>query len=53
MIPLVDVLISEGTFSPAQIVSDAPKGKDGTVFGVTVTAKLAGKAHCPAAGVKL
>ena len=51
--PLVEVAGSTGTEAPLQIAKAVPKLKEGTVLGVTVTAKLAVVAHCPEAGVKV
>ena len=42
-----------GTVPPAQIVRDVPKLNVGTIFGLTVTVKVAGTAHCPAVGVNV
>jgi hypothetical protein len=53
VIPLFDVVASDGTGLPEQMTSAVPKLKVGTVFGVTVTAKDAVVAHCPAVGVKV
>jgi hypothetical protein len=51
--PFEDVAGNDGTVSPAQMVSDVPKLKEGICLGVTVTEKLADVAHCPAVGVKV
>ena len=50
---MVDVLGNTGTDPPAQIVRVVPKLNVGVIFGLTVTVKLNGKAHCPAVGVKV
>ena len=42
-----------GTAAPAHIVSEIPKLNEGVMFGLTVTLNVAGKAHCPAAGVNV
>ena len=51
VIPFTDVVGSEGTLVPAQIVIDVPKLKVGISTGFTVTTKLVEMAHCPASGV--
>ena len=53
MIPLSEVAGSDGTVSPAQIVRVVPKENKGVMLGLTVTANVAGLAHCPAVGVKV
>lgn len=53
VIPFVDVFGSAGTVSPAQIVNAVPKLKVGVIFGATVTVKVTGGAHAPAAGVNV
>ncbi len=53
VIPFEELVGSVGTDSPAQIVSVVPNVKVGVIFGLTVTLKLAGRAHCPASGVKV
>jgi hypothetical protein len=50
---LVDVAGNVGTVPPAQIASVVPKLNVGTMFGVTVTVKVAVVAHCPAVGVNV
>lgn len=49
----VDVVASVGTVPPAQIVRLVPKLNAGVIFGLTVTVKVVGKAHKPAAGVNV
>lgn len=53
LIPFDEMLVNTGTIPFAQITIDVPKSKTGVMFGVTVTVKLAGTAHCPFAGVKV
>ncbi len=53
LMPFKEVPGNEGTVSPVQTVSDTPKLKVGVMFGVTVTVKVAGVAHKPAAGVNV
>ena len=53
MIPLPDVVGSTGTAPPPQITSEVPNVNVGVMFGMTVTFIVAGKAHCPAVGVKI
>ena len=53
VIPFVDVVGNAGTEPPAQMVSVVPKLNVGVRLGVTFTVKVAGKAHCPAVGVKV
>ena len=53
MIPLFDVVGSEGTLVPEQILIVVPKLNAGVIIGFTVTAKLAATAHCPASGVNI
>jgi hypothetical protein len=48
VIPFVDVVVSAGTVSPAQIVRLVPKLNVGVMFGLTVTVDVAGFAHKPA-----
>jgi hypothetical protein len=48
-----DVAGKAGTLPPAQTVNDVPKLNVGATIGLTVTANVIGKAHCPASGVKL
>ena len=52
LIPLFDVVGSEGTVLPAQIDKAVPKSKPGVRVGVTVTVKEVAVAHCPDEGVK-
>ena len=51
--PLSELVGNAGTVPPVQIESVVPKLKVGTVFGVTLTVKLAVVAHCPAVGVNV
>jgi hypothetical protein len=53
VIPLVEVVGSEGTVPPEQIVKEVPKLNVGVTFGFTVTENVAGTAHAPAAGVNV
>ena len=53
VIPLVDTFAKAGTVPPAQIVSEVPKLNVGVMFGLTVTLRVKGRAHIPAAGVKV
>lgn len=53
VMPLVDVAGKTGTAAPSQMVSEVPKAKVGVILLLTVTLKLAGRAHCPAAGVNV
>ena len=53
VIPLDEVVGSDGATVPAQIVMDVPKLNVGVIFGLTVTTKFVGTAHCPASGVNL
>lgn len=53
VIPFVERPCSVGTVPPAHIVNEVPNRNVGVMFGFTVTAKLAGKAHCPASGVNV
>ena len=48
-----DVVGSEGTVAPEQMVNELPKLKVGVMFGVTVTENVVGTAHCPAVGVNV
>ena len=50
---LADVIGSEGTVAPEQIVRLVPKLNVGVMFGATVTLNVVAVAHCPAAGVKV
>ena len=50
---LSDVVVRTGTVPPLQMVSELPKLKTGVVLGLTVTFRVAGSAHWPAAGVKV
>ena len=52
-IPLAEVVGSDGTPAPAQIVSDVPKPNVGVMLGLTVTKSEVDVAHCPAVGVKM
>ena len=52
-IPFTDVAGNAGTLSPAQTVSDDPKLKVGTIFGVTVTVKVVVVSQFPPAGVNV
>ena len=49
----VDVVASVGTVPPAQIVRLVPKPNAGVMFGFTVTVRVVGRAHNPAAGVNV
>lgn len=51
--PLVDVVASNGTPAPAQMVIDVPKLNVGVTIGFTVTTKFVESAHCPASGVNV
>jgi hypothetical protein len=42
-----------GTIPPAQIESDVPKLKTGTISGLIVTVNVVGNAHNPAVGVNV
>ena len=53
VIPLMEVVASAGTISFEQIVRNKPKPKTGVMFGLTVTAKVAAKAHNPGSGVNV
>ena len=53
MIPFADVLGSDGTVPPAQMVNEVPKLNAGVMFGATVTEKVTGNAHNPAVGVNV
>jgi len=53
VMPFVDVVGRVGTVAPAQIVRFGPTLNVGTTFGLTVTAKDAVVAHCPAFGVNV
>ena len=50
---LSDVPGKVGTVPFSQIVNVVPKAKVGVMFGLTVTVKVVGNAHWPAAGVKV
>jgi len=52
-IPLVDVVGNDGTVPFAHIARLVPKLKTGVTIGLTVTLKVVGVAHCPAAGVNV
>jgi hypothetical protein len=51
--PLSDDVGNAGTVPPEQMLSVVPKLNVGVTFGVTVTVKLVGNAHCPAVGVNV
>lgn len=51
--PFDELVGRAGTLPPAQIVSDEPNANTGVTIGLTVTDKLADKAHCPLAGVNV
>ena len=53
LILLSDVVGSEGTVPPAQMVSVVPKPNVGVMLGVMVTLKVVVVAHCPAVGVNV
>ena len=53
VIPLLAVVGKPGAVEPAQIDRTAPKLNVGATIGFTVTAKFAGRAHCPALGVNV
>jgi len=53
VMPFVDVVGRAGTVPPAQIFNVVPKLKVGITFGLTVTVKVVGNAHCPAVGVNV
>ena len=53
VIPLIEVAGNTGTLLPAQIMREVPRLNVGVTFGVTVTAKVVGVAHCPAVGVNV
>ena len=53
LILLSDVVGSEGTVAPAQMVSVVPKPNVGVMLGVMVTLKVVVVAHCPAVGVNV
>ena len=50
---LFDVEGNAGTEPPGHTLSVVPKLNVGVMLGVTVTLKVAGKAHCPADGVNV
>ena len=50
---LSDVVGSEGTVPPAQIVRLVPNPNVGVMLGVMVTLKVVVVAHCPAVGAKV
>ena len=50
---MVEVVGSDGTALPAQMVSVLPNANNGVAFGFTVTVKLAVVAHRPAVGVNV
>ena len=49
----VDVVVSDGTVPPSQIVSEVPKPNVGVMFAFTVTVNVVGSAHNPAVGVNV
>jgi len=51
--PLFDVDGKAGTIPPAQMESDVPKLKTGTISGLMVTFNTDGNAHKPAVGVNV
>lgn len=53
VIPLFEVVGSDGGVDPAQILIAVPKLNAGVIIGFTVTTKFAVVAHCPASGVKV
>ena len=53
VIPLFEVVGSDGTLLPAQIVAEGPKLNTGVTFGFTVTSNDVVVAHRPAEGVKV
>ena len=53
VIPLSDGEYNVGTEPPAHIVNVVPKLNVGVTFGLTVTVKVVGTAHCPAVGVNV
>lgn len=53
LIPLPDVLGSNGTVPLPQITSEVPNVNVGVMLGMTVTFMVAGKPHWPAVGVKI
>ncbi len=53
VMPLEEVAGNAGTVPPLHIVEVVPKPKVGVTTGFTVTAKEAGIAHCPDAGVNV
>ena len=53
LIPLVELPGKVGAVAPEQRFKAVPKLNAGVMFGLTVTVNVAGKAHCPAEGVKV
>ena len=53
VMPFEDIFGKAGTEPPAQIFNEVPKPNVGVMFGVTVTLKVTGTAHCPAPGVNV
>jgi hypothetical protein len=53
VIPFVDVLGKVGTASPSQMEALVPKGKDGVIFGFTVTEKDVPVIHPVVEGVNI
>ena len=51
--PFVDVPDNVGTVEPIQIDWKFPKLKAGVRIGLTVTVKINGVTHCPAAAVNI
>ena len=45
VMPLLDVVGRAGAAAAAQMVRDVPKSNVGVMLGLTVTTKLAGRAH--------
>jgi hypothetical protein len=53
VIPFVDVVGSDGTAVPEQIVSEVPKLNVGVMIGLTVTVNVAGNTQEPPVGVNV
>jgi len=53
VIPLLDVVVNNGTVPPGDIVSVVPKLKVGVMFGFTVTVNVVVVAQSPAVGVNV
>jgi hypothetical protein len=51
--PLSDVAVNDGTEPPEHILNVVPKLNVAVTFGVMVTVKVVGTAHCPAVGVNV